>query len=280
MSELFRKLNIGKHPLIQVLNAPKSFEPELKALKGVSVQRNAKGKTGFALAFAITRKELDAFSRQMIASADEDALIWVAYPKGSSKRYACEFNRDSGWEVLSDAGYEPVRMVAIDEDWSVLRFRKVEKIAKLTRARALSKAGQARLATQAPKQKEKTEPKEKNPARRSAFASHEEYFAAQSKEAQVLLKWVQQTTEKNVAGASRCISYGMPAFRLKKMFLYFAAFKQHIGIYPPIRFDLDLIEDLKPYRGPKGNLSFPFAQPLPKALVTRVIAALAKEHGG
>ena len=63
-------------------------------------------------------------------------------------RTRCEFDRDSGWEVLGQAGFEPVRMIAIDADWSALRFRRVEYILSLTRdpARAGSPAGKLRTA--------------------------------------------------------------------------------------------------------------------------------------
>jgi uncharacterized protein YdhG (YjbR/CyaY superfamily) len=198
----------------------------------------------------------------------------VAYPKGTSKRYKCEFNRDDGWTVFGEAGYEPVRMVAIDEDWSALRFRKVEKIGKMTRSRAISEPGKERI--------------EGNGSEKAAVqgsggkvvASHEEYFAAQPAEVRSLLEWIQKSTESLVPDASRCVSYGMPAFRLGKIFLYFAAFKSHIGIYPPLHADADLIRELEPFRGPKGNLSFPLSRPLPKALVKRVLIALAAERGG
>jgi hypothetical protein len=55
-------------------------------------------------------------------------VLWFAYPKGSSKKYTCEFNRDSGWKVIRSLGFDSVRQVAIDEDWSALRFRRVEYI--------------------------------------------------------------------------------------------------------------------------------------------------------
>lgn len=87
----------------------------------------------FAIAFATTQAELDRASKALTARANGDAVLWIAYPKGTSKRYTCEFNRDSGWGVLRDAGFEGVRMVAIDEDWSALRFRRVEYVRKLTR---------------------------------------------------------------------------------------------------------------------------------------------------
>lgn len=127
-SPLFKKLNLGAHREIAVFNAPDSFEPELKQLKGVKIARDP-GKpkaVQFALAFAISQAQLDRASKILAAASEGDAVIWFAYPKGTSKRYTCEFNRDSGWNVIRAAGFESVRMVAIDEDWSALRFRREE----------------------------------------------------------------------------------------------------------------------------------------------------------
>lgn len=140
--------------------------------------------------------------------------------------------------------------------------------------------------TAAPKGSDgKTKPGKSTPAvepkpARIVFASHEEYFATQPPEVRALLEWIQRTTESVVPGASRCVSYGMPAFRRGKVFLYFAAFRKHIGIYPPLRGDAALLRDLGPYLGPKGNLSFPLSRPFPKELVERLVIALAAEHGG
>jgi hypothetical protein len=129
-SPLFKKLNLGIHREIAVFNAPDSFEPELNRLKDVKIARDPAKPKGvkFALAFAVTQAQLDRASKILAAASEGDAVIWFAYPKGSSKRYTCEFNRDSGWSVIRDAGFESVRMVAIDEDWSALRFRRVEYV--------------------------------------------------------------------------------------------------------------------------------------------------------
>jgi hypothetical protein len=129
-SPLFKKLNLGAHQEIAVFNAPDSFEPELNRLKGVKITRDPAKPKGvkFGLAFAITQAQLDRASRILAAASEGDAVIWFAYPKVSSKRYTCEFNRDSGWTVIRDAGFDSVRMVAIDEDWSALRFRRVEYV--------------------------------------------------------------------------------------------------------------------------------------------------------
>ena len=133
MSPLFTKLNLGTHAVIHVLGAPPSFEPELAALVGIAVKRRVDGPCRFAVAFVVTQAELDGASTSLAAHSVGDAIVWIAYPKASSARYRCEFNRDSGWPALGAAGFEPVRIVAIDDDWSALRFRKVEHIRSMTR---------------------------------------------------------------------------------------------------------------------------------------------------
>ena len=144
----FQKLNLKDQKEILILNAPASFEPELKALRGVTVRRDLKdaGKVEFSLAFVTKQKEVDTLGKAIGKKAEGDAVVWFAYPKGSSKNYKSEINRDSGWKVLGDAGFEPVRMVAIDEDFSAVRFRRVEFIKNLTRGKEhrMSAQGKAR----------------------------------------------------------------------------------------------------------------------------------------
>jgi hypothetical protein len=128
-----------------VLNAPDSFEAELVALEGegITVKRSISGSATFAMAFVVTQAELGSASAKLAKASTGDAVLWMVYPKGTSKKYRCEFNRDSGWPVLGAAGFEPVRMVAVDEDWSALRFRRVEHIKTMARnpEGAISKAG-------------------------------------------------------------------------------------------------------------------------------------------
>jgi hypothetical protein len=150
MASTFDKLNLKDQKQILVLNAPDSFEAELKALRGVGVQRDIKdvSQVEFSLVFVIKQKEVDTLGKAIAKKAATDAVVWFAYPKGSSKRYKSEINRDSGWQVLGDAGFEPVRMVAIDEDWSAVRFRRAEFIKSLTRGKEhrMSAQGKARAA--------------------------------------------------------------------------------------------------------------------------------------
>lgn len=148
MTPLFTKLNLGTHCDVLVVNAPDSFEPELAALTGVTVRRDPGPLTAipFALVFVKAFAEVEAATR-WLPKAVGDAVIWFAYPKGTSKRHRCEFNRDTGWAAVGAAGFEAVRQVAIDEDWSALRFRRTEYIKSLTRApsRTSSPAGKARV---------------------------------------------------------------------------------------------------------------------------------------
>jgi hypothetical protein len=148
MASTFDKLNLKDHKQILVLNAPESFEPEIKTLRGITVLRDLKdaSQIEFALAFVTKQKEVDTLGKAITKKAQGDAVVWFAYPKGSSKKYKSEINRDSGWKILGHAGFEPVRMVAIDEDFSAVRFRRVEFIKTLTRGKEhrMSAQGKAR----------------------------------------------------------------------------------------------------------------------------------------
>jgi hypothetical protein len=150
VSAVFRKLNLKDQQEILVVDAPASFEPELAALQGVTVHRSLDEveRVQFSLAFVTHQEQIDALAAQIALLTKGDALVWFAYPKGSSRRYTCDFNRDTGWDALGAAGFEPVRQVAIDEDWSALRFRRVEYIKKLTRSSlgTISEAGRRRIA--------------------------------------------------------------------------------------------------------------------------------------
>ncbi|MDX2034319.1 MAG: hypothetical protein SF339_26835 [Blastocatellia bacterium] len=149
MSELFKKLNLKEQTEIVILNAPESFEAELAKIDGVAVLRELKAvkKVAFLMAFVTKQKEVDTLAKAIGRKAEGDAIVWFVYPKGTSKRYKCEFNRDNGWAALGEAGFETVRMVAIDEDWSAMRFRRAEFIKTMVRKSlpAISEAGKARL---------------------------------------------------------------------------------------------------------------------------------------
>jgi len=135
MATVFGKMGLKDQQQILVLNAPASFERELASLRGVEVVRALKQakRIEFSLAFVTTQDEVDTLAPAIARKAEGDAAVWFAYPKGSSKKYKSQISRDNGWNVLGREGLEPVRMVAIDEDWSALRFRRAEFIKTMTR---------------------------------------------------------------------------------------------------------------------------------------------------
>lgn len=136
MTDLFKKLNYKDHPEIVVFNSPDSFEPELKEMAKYAIIRRdpaAVKAITFALIFVTKKTEIDELIKIVGPKLQGDANLWFCYPKGTSKKYTCDFNRDTGWSSLGQYHLEGVRMVAIDEDWSAMRFRKQEYIKTLTR---------------------------------------------------------------------------------------------------------------------------------------------------
>ena len=119
---------------------------------------------------------------------------------------------------------------------------------------------------------------------RPRFATHEEYIASMPLDVQKILLEVQALVEQALPEAERCISYGMPAYRMRcdggtgKVFFYFAGFKKHLGVYPPVNKDTALIEKLKQYRNEKGNLAFKFKEPIPYGLIEQVAIVLMNEY--
>jgi len=136
MDAVFKKLNVKSQKKMLVLAAPESFKAPMEAMAALTriYQQPAEGeKFEFALIFGKNRAEMETHARAVLPHLETDAVFWIAYPKKSSKNYRADYDRDTGWELLGEWGMEPVRQVAIDPDWSALRFRKVENIPKLTR---------------------------------------------------------------------------------------------------------------------------------------------------
>jgi hypothetical protein len=135
---LLKKLNYrGPEPLY-TLNTPAELlswiarTPEVRALcpaAEIPLQSPL-------LAFVTTLADIDAVASWCQALMG-DPLLWLAYPKQSSRRYRCTFHRDTGWEALGEVGFEAVLQVAINDDWNALRFRRPA-------LHALSQAGKTR----------------------------------------------------------------------------------------------------------------------------------------
>jgi hypothetical protein len=135
MNTIFKKMQYRRGGHILVCNAPDSFLPDLEEMSDYEILTELEqGKTyNMVLCFVSQAADIAEWCLPLSKQLADDGLFWWAYTKKSSKKYATDITRDFGWQPLGDLGFEPVRMIAIDEDWSALRFRPVNLIKKLTR---------------------------------------------------------------------------------------------------------------------------------------------------
>ena len=106
----------------------------------------------------------------------------------------------------------------------------------------------------------------------------DDYIARFSPENQAILEKIRCTIQDAVPTAQETISYQMPTFTLNGVLLYFAAFKKHIGLYPPVNGDARLEKVISRYAGPKGNLQFPLDQPIPYGLIAKLAKLRAAQN--
>jgi uncharacterized protein YdhG (YjbR/CyaY superfamily) len=106
----------------------------------------------------------------------------------------------------------------------------------------------------------------------------DEYISGFSPEVQAILQKIRATISKAAPDAEETISYRIPAFKQNGILVYFAAFKHHIGFYPPVKGDANLMKALARYAGEKGNLQFPLDQPIPYALIKKIVALRVKQN--
>jgi uncharacterized protein YdhG (YjbR/CyaY superfamily) len=106
----------------------------------------------------------------------------------------------------------------------------------------------------------------------------DEYIASFSPEVQAILEKIRLTIKRAAPEAQEIISYRMPAFSYHGTLVYFAVFKKHIGLYPPVRGDAKLEKAISRYAGEKGNLKFPLDQPIPYDLIERIVKLRIKQN--
>lgn len=151
MNLLFKKLGLKNQRELVVLNAPEEFNMHLSAIENeirISRSLQAVSSVEFILVFVTSQKQVEEAVEQFGSMLAGDAMVWMCYPKGSSKKYRCEINRDKGWDIMGKYQLEGVQQVAIDDDWSALRFRKVQYIKSLSRKFAALSAEGKRKAGQ------------------------------------------------------------------------------------------------------------------------------------
>ncbi|HEX9197843.1 MAG TPA: DUF1801 domain-containing protein [Candidatus Bathyarchaeia archaeon] len=99
----------------------------------------------------------------------------------------------------------------------------------------------------------------------------DDYIDSFPREVRQLLEKIRLTVRKAAPKAEETISYGMPAFRLDGILVWFAGYKHHIGFYPGASGIAAFKKELSAYKGAKGSVQFPIDKPLPLALVSRIV---------
>jgi len=116
------------------------------------------------------------------------------------------------------------------------------------------------------------------PTGRVKHTNIDDYIASFSPDVQTILERIRLTIRQAAPDAQETISYSIPAFRLNGILVYFAAFKRHIGFYPPVKGDAKLQKSISAYAGEKGNLRFPLDQPIPCDLIQEIVKLRVKQN--
>lgn len=106
----------------------------------------------------------------------------------------------------------------------------------------------------------------------------DEYISAFNTDVQKMLQQIRATIKKAAPAAEETIKYAMPTFFLKGNLIHFAAFKNHIGLYPAPRAIEVFKKELSVYKGAKGSVQFPLDKPMPLSLVTKIVKFRIKEN--
>lgn len=136
--DVIKKLRITSGQRLAILNPPEGYLDDAAAvLEGVEWVTEPSQDRAFDAVhlFVKTVAELQAWGPKAIGMIKYDGLLWVSYPKKSSK-IKSDLSRDYGWDVLTSAGLEGVSLVSIDDTWSAMRYRPAEKVKVTSTQRA------------------------------------------------------------------------------------------------------------------------------------------------
>lgn len=132
MQTLSEKLQFNNEKNLLIQGLPSTIEKQfckLSFAKNLTPLLKAK-KIDFALVFAVNEKQLNNILSDVLPALNEEAKLWIAYPKKTSK-IASDLNRDCNWNVVIEAGYESVCLVGLDHVWNALLFQKMEQVLEM-----------------------------------------------------------------------------------------------------------------------------------------------------
>lgn len=124
MSDVWKKLQVKERKSWLIINAPEAFRDVLQEAPADTLDETPEKQAyEVILSFVKTEEEIEEAAVLAEEILAEDGIFWVMYPKKSSKTYKTDISRDQGWSSMEEKEFKAVRQIAIDEDWSALRFR-------------------------------------------------------------------------------------------------------------------------------------------------------------
>ena len=126
MKTLLEKLNYKGQKRISIINAEENFIASISPdLRGVLIDQKIDPRYPyeFIIIFVKSVAEVEQVAPMTLHNLMADGILWFCYPKKTSKKFSSDIDRHHGWKVLNDSGLFGIRLVAIDENWSALRFR-------------------------------------------------------------------------------------------------------------------------------------------------------------
>jgi len=122
-SALARKLKLRAGQRAALLNAPEGYLGALRPLPdGVELLDHIEGQVAWVQLFVRDKSELDRMAPQVIAALKPESLLWITFPKGTSK-IQTDLTRDKGWDTIQQAGLKWITLVSVDETWSAFALR-------------------------------------------------------------------------------------------------------------------------------------------------------------
>ena len=122
-SSHIEKLKLKPGQRAAVINPPQGYLESLSPLpEGVELSDHLEGTFDWIQLFVKDKSEVDRLTPQVVAALKPASLLWISFPKGSSK-IQTDLTRDKGWESVLAAGLKWINLISVNETWSAFALR-------------------------------------------------------------------------------------------------------------------------------------------------------------
>ncbi len=144
MNPVMKKLGLSRQNPIAIVNAPEEYAGIMADIDA-EIHTSFEDQYQFIQLFVQDRAQAVQLAEIAVEALDGDGYLWLCYPKGTSKKYHSDLNRNKAWDIFAPYDFEAVTQISIDEDWSALRFRSTDYIKTMTRKNAASDKGKEKI---------------------------------------------------------------------------------------------------------------------------------------